>query len=120
MAWFLKLTYQNAALEKTVNMIRKYIHHAATVGFKYFFDLDLHTMTHSLAFIIIALGFLKFAGYWLAEEFQDGIQTIKTDFMTIKDQFAQFSDKLENYKNNNFAAYFRELKNNISHRNLSA
>ncbi|WP_133162442.1 hypothetical protein [Flavipsychrobacter stenotrophus] len=101
-------------------MIRKYIHHAATVGFKYFFDLDLHTMTHSLAFVIIAFGFLKFIGYWLAEEFQYGVQTIKTDFMTIKDQFAQLSDKLEKYRDSDSGEYFGELKNNISHRNLSA
>lgn len=100
-------------------MIRKYIHHAATVGFKYFFDLDFTTLTHSLAIFIVAVGFIKLAGYWLAEEFQTGIQTIKYDFSTIKDQAAQVTEKFK-ADDNVIIGYFRELKNNFSHRNLSA
>jgi hypothetical protein len=88
-------------------MIRKYLHHTTTIGLKYFFDLDLHTMTHSLAFVIVAVTSLKIIGYWMVEEFHEGIHTIKYDYIIIKEQFTRLAKKWDNNGNNIFAAILK-------------
>lgn len=102
--------------------MKKYLQHIAIVALKYFFDLDYSTFVHSFAMFFVVFGFIKLIGYWLAEEFQGGIETVKYDFATLKVQATQFTERLQSDENDNAVlAYLRNLKNNIqAHKNLSA
>ena len=75
-------------------MISKHIQHLIIVALKHFFDIDKVMLGHICVVIILAFSCTHFMFYIIAEEFKNGILTIKHDVTNAKQEINEFKESL--------------------------
>lgn len=77
-------------------MYRKHIEHFITVTLRYFFDFDYMIVNNAFLMMLLAAGGLRLLFARVANEFEEGIVTVREDALTIREHIAMLRERWMN------------------------
>jgi len=96
-------------------MLRKQIGHLTIVSLKYFFDLDPAFSSHILLMTLVAFGFAKLFMSRISGSIQEGLLTVKYDFIELKSAAIATKERWDNSPaRERLVNNVRLIRNNVS------